>query len=171
MLTEDRQQGLIDERALTTPRYPSDTYHSTQWEADIDTTKVIATCARQAELTLGHRATLGGDLDGLDTADIACRQRASAHHSLGRTREDDLTTEAACLRPHIDDMVCLKHHILVMLDDDDGIPQITELLQRMDEAHIVSLVEANARLIEDIEYLDQLGTDLRRQANTLALAP
>ena len=58
-----------------------------------------------------------------------------------------------------------------MLDDDDGIPQITELLQRMDEAHIVSLVEANARLIEDIEYLDQLGTDLRRQANTLALAP
>ena len=41
----------------------------------------------------------------------------------------------------------------------------------MDEAHIVSLVEADARLIEDIEYLDQLGTYLRRQANTLALAP
>ena len=41
----------------------------------------------------------------------------------------------------------------------------------MDEAHIVSLVETNARLIEDIEYLDELGTYLRRQANTLALAP
>ena len=68
-------------------------------------------------------------------------------------------------------MVCLEHHILVMLDHDDGIPQITELLQRMDEAHIVSLVEADARLIEDIEYFDQLGTDLRRQTNTLALAP
>ena len=171
MLTEDRQQGLIDERALTTPRYPSDTYHGTQREGDIDTTEVIATCACQAELTLGHRATLGGDLDGLDTADIACRQRASAHHRLGRTREDDLATEAACLRPHIDDMVCLKHHILVMLDDDDGIPQITELLQRMDEAHIVSLVEAYARLIEDIEHLDKLSTYLRRQTDTLALAP
>ena len=58
-----------------------------------------------------------------------------------------------------------------MLDDDDGIPQITELLQRMDKAHIVSLVEANARLIEDIEYLDELSTDLRRQANALALTP
>ena len=68
-------------------------------------------------------------------------------------------------------MVCLEHHILVMLDDDDGIPQITELLQRMDEAHIVSLVEANARLIEDIEHLDELSTYLRRQTDTLALAP
>ena len=41
----------------------------------------------------------------------------------------------------------------------------------MDEAHIVSLMEADARLIEDIEYLDKLGTYLRSQANTLALAP
>ena len=41
----------------------------------------------------------------------------------------------------------------------------------MDEAHIVSLVEANTRLIEDIEYLDKLGTYLRRQTDTLALAP
>ena len=55
--------------------------------------------------------------------------------------------------------------------DDDGIPQITELLQRMDEAHIVSLVEADARLIKDIEYLDELSTDLRRQTDALALAP
>ena len=83
MLAEDRQQGLIDERTLTTPRYPCDTYHGTQREGDIDTTEVIATCACQAELTLGHRATLRGDLDGLDTADIACRQRTCAHHRLG----------------------------------------------------------------------------------------
>ena len=68
-------------------------------------------------------------------------------------------------------MVCLEHHILVVLDDDDGIPQITELLQRMDEAHIVSLMEAYARLIEDIEHLDKLSTYLRRQTDTLALAP
>ena len=41
----------------------------------------------------------------------------------------------------------------------------------MDEAYIVSLVETDARLIEDIEYLDELSTDLRRQANALALTP
>ena len=41
----------------------------------------------------------------------------------------------------------------------------------MDEAHIVSLMEAYARLIEDIEHLDKLSTYLRRQTDTLALAP
>ena len=41
----------------------------------------------------------------------------------------------------------------------------------MDEAHIVSLVETDARLIEDIEYLDKLSTYLRRQTDALALAP
>ena len=68
-------------------------------------------------------------------------------------------------------MVCLEHHILVVLDDDDGIPQITELLQRMDEAHIVSLVETDARLIKDIEYLDKLSTYLRRQTDAPGSRP
>ena len=41
----------------------------------------------------------------------------------------------------------------------------------MDEAHIVSLVETDARLIKDIEHLDKLSTYLRRQTDALALAP
>jgi hypothetical protein len=38
-----------------------------------------------------------------------------------------------------------------MLDDDDGVPQVAEALQRRQEFPVVPLVEADARLVKDIE--------------------
>ena len=57
-----------------------------------------------------------------------------------------------------------------MLHDDDGIADIAQGLQGMDEALIVALVKTDAGLVEDIEHVDELGANLRGQTDTLALA-
>ena len=41
-----------------------------------------------------------------------------------------------------------------MLDDDDGVAQVAELFQRLDEALVVALVQADAWLVEDVEHVD-----------------
>ena len=54
-----------------------------------------------------------------------------------------------------------------MLHHDQGIPQIPHLLEGGNQAVVISLMEADARLIQNIQNPHQFGTDLGRQANPL----
>lgn len=57
-----------------------------------------------------------------------------------------------------------------MLDDDDSIADLSELMEIGDEEVIVSRVEADRWLIEDIDDSLELGADLRGEADTLCLS-
>ena len=56
-----------------------------------------------------------------------------------------------------------------MLDDDDGIADVAQLLEGVDEAFVVALVESNTGLVEDVEDVDELGAYLRGETDALAL--
>ena len=92
-----------------------------------------------------------------------------AQHRLGSAHEDDLTTLAPGMGAEVDDVIGSKHHVLVVLDDDDRVADVAQGFQRADETLIVALVEPDAGLVEDVEHIDQLRTDLRGQAYALAL--
>ena len=62
------------------------------------------------------------------------------------------------------------HGLLVVLDDDDGVAQVAQAQQRVDEAAVVALVQADAGLVEDVEHADQRRADLGGQADALRLA-
>ena len=57
-----------------------------------------------------------------------------------------------------------------MLHHDDAVPLVPQLLQRSDELAVVPLMQADGRLIQDIQHVDQLRADLRRQPDPLPLA-
>ena len=77
---------------------------------------------------------------------------------------------AACARAEIDDVVGAAYGFLVVLDYQHGVAEIAKFLQRFEQAAIVAVMQANGRLVEHIQHAAQLGTDLGRQANALALA-
>ena len=56
-----------------------------------------------------------------------------------------------------------------MLDDDDGVAQVAQFLERSDEPLVVALVETDAGFVEDVEHIDQLRAYLRGQSDALAL--
>ena len=68
------------------------------------------------------------------TTQIACRERLGLHHVSRAAHKDDFAAEASRTGSHVDDMVGLKHHILIVLDDDDRIAEVAQLLQGVDEA-------------------------------------
>ena len=70
----------------------------------------------------------------------------------------------------VDDIVGSEHHVTIMFDDDDGVSQVTQLLERLDEPFVVALVESDAGFVEDIEHVDELGTYLCGESDALALA-
>ena len=69
----------------------------------------------------------------------------------------------------VNDPICSADRVFVMLDHDDGVAQVAQAAQRGEQAVIVLLVQADARLIEHIEHARQAGADLAGQADALAL--
>jgi hypothetical protein len=70
----------------------------------------------------------------------------------------------------IDHMVGLEDGVLVMLDDDHGVAEVAQMLQRLQKPGVVALMQADGGLVQDIEHARQPRADLRRQPDALALA-
>ena len=60
----------------------------------------------------------------------------------------------------VDDPVSLTDRVLVVLDHDEGVAEIPQSYEGLDESPVVALVQADARLIEDVEDADEAGADL-----------
>ncbi len=70
----------------------------------------------------------------------------------------------------IDHMIGDSDGVLVVLDDNDRVTDVSEPLEGFDQLGVVALVEADGGLIQDIEHADEPRTDLAGQSNTLRLA-
>ena len=57
-----------------------------------------------------------------------------------------------------------------MLDDNDGVAEVAQPLQRVEQPAVVALVQADGGLVEDIEHAGQPRADLGGEADALALA-
>ena len=70
----------------------------------------------------------------------------------------------------VDHVVGYADGVLVVLDHQDGVAEIPEPLESLDQLVVVALVEADGGLIEDVEDPDEAGADLGREADPLRLS-
>ena len=54
-----------------------------------------------------------------------------------------------------------------MLDHDDGIAQVAQLRQRAEQAVVVTRVQANRRLVQNVKHAYQAAADLPGQTDAL----
>ncbi len=73
--------------------------------------------------------------------------------------------------PDIDDPVGRTNRVFVVFDDDERVSEVAQLFERLDQAAVVALVQADRRLVEHVEHAREAGTDLRGEADALGLAP
>ena len=86
------------------------------------------------------------------------------------TRGDDLAAAHAGAGTEIDEIVGSAHRVFIVLDHEDGVAQVTQALQALQEAIVVARMQADAGLVEDVQDADQAGADLAREANALGFA-
>ena len=84
--------------------------------------------------------------------------------------DDDLAAVLAGAGADVDDPVGGADGVLVVLDDDQGVAEVAQAHQRLDEPVVVALVQADRRLVEHVEHADQAGADLRGEPDALRLA-
>ena len=90
--------------------------------------------------------------------------------SCRRALGDDVAAMDAGGGADVDDVVGLADGVLVVLDDDDGVADVAQVLERAEQALVVALVEADRGLVEHVEHAGEAGADLRGQPDALALA-
>jgi hypothetical protein len=105
------------------------------------------------------------------TREVLAGDRVGVGQQVGLT-VPECTTCAAVLprsRADVDDPVGGGDGVLVVLDDDERVAEVAQPGQGLDEAVVVALVQADARLVEDVEHADQARPDLGGEADALGL--
>jgi len=72
-----------------------------------------------------------------------------------RPADDNAATVFTRTGTDVDDPIRRADRVLVMLDDDEGVAQVAQPHQRLDEPVVVPLMQTNAGLIQDIENAHQ----------------
>src|SRR5262249_57279106 len=97
-------------------------------------TVVLGAALREGDRALS-REELAGDR-ALDALDLG-----------GRALRDDMAAVLAGAGPHVDEPVGRPHHLLVVLDDEDGVAEVAQPLERPDQLVVVALVKPDRRLV------------------------
>src|SRR5699024_3884572 len=69
----------------------------------------------------------------------------------------------------VDDPIRRPDRLLVVFDDDEGVAEVAQSGEGIDEAAVITLVEPDTRLVEHVEHPDEPGTDLGGEPNALRL--
>ena len=70
----------------------------------------------------------------------------------------------------VEHIVRLADRLFVMFHNDDGIALIAQVLQRVQQAVVVALVQTDGWLVQHIQHPGQARPDLAGQPDTLAFA-
>ena len=118
-----------------------------------------------------RRAAPAGIGDRPLAREIMAGQRIGVGGDLGRRPlGDDLAAMHARARADVDDIIGGPDRVLVVLDHDHRVAEVAQAPQRVEQARVVALVQADRRLVEHIEHARQPRADLRSEPDALALA-
>src|SRR5581483_7494099 len=167
---ERLEDDLVHERRLPGAGHAGDADELPDRELDVDALQVVLRRAAYDEAAALLVAALR-DGDGARVREELPRRGAAVARDLRRRPfGDDLAAMYAGAWAHVDQPVRAAHHLLVVLHDHDRVADVAQPLERADEARVVPLMEADRRLVEDVQDADELGADLRRQPQPLRLA-
>src|SRR6185437_13130266 len=102
---------------------------------------------------------------------LACVGFLVARHLLGRALGNDSSAFFAALRAEINDPVGITDHVQVVFDDDDGIAQISQPMQYVEQLADVIEVESGGGFVEQVECATGLPfAQFASQLDSLRLA-
>ena len=169
MLGQDGVERLVDERGLTRAADSRYDDELAQRKLCCDILEVVPTTACKDQTLVRGSSLCCNRVAAYGTFKVLRRQCVGLQQFGWSALEDDFATFATSTRTDIDNVVGTEHHISVVLNNDNGISQVAQFLQRTDESLVVTLMQTNAGLVEDVEHVDQLGTYLCGQSNALTL--
>ena len=108
--------------------------------------------------------------DEFPAGKILTGDRIALQQLVHRALKYDLAAVTARARADVHDMIGREHGVLVVLDHDQRVAEVAQTLKRREQLVVVALMQADGRLVEDIQHAHERRADLRGEADALALA-
>jgi len=150
LLREDGLKGFVNKRRFAATRHTGDAYQLAQRKRYIHPFQVVAASTFQHKAFSRTCTAHGRYLYGAFAVQILRCEGVCLQHLLGRAGKHHFPTQSSGFWPHINDIVGGKHHVFVVLYHNDRVAQIAQLFQRVYQALIITLMQADAWLVEDV---------------------
>ena len=85
----------------------------------------------------------------------------------GRAGGDEISARFSGAGPEINHVIGTANGFLIVFDHQNGVAQVAQRLQSIEQAAVVARVQADGRLIEHVEYAAQARADLSCQPDAL----
>ena len=170
MLREDGLQSLVDECRLARSAHACYDDEFSQGELYVDALQIVSPGSLDDDALAVALASLFGYGDLHLAVEILGGDGVGLQHVGRRALEDYLASLAARLRTDVYNPVGGTHHVFVVFYHDDRVAQVAQFLETVDEPVVVALVQTDARLVEDIEHVDELAANLGGETDALALS-
>ena len=127
LLHQRLEEDLVDKRGLARAGHTGYGYEAAQGHLHVDVPKIVLPGPPDHQSRAVDPSPLIRHRDTPNPAQVLAGQRITASLQAGhRTRKDDVATMLAGPGANIDDMVSRPDRLLVVLYDDDRIPEVTE---------------------------------------------
>ena len=137
----------------------------------VDALQVVGAGAGDANLLRAGLAALRRNLNVQFVGEIASgeRVRELLDFFVG-SRADDFAAAFAGARAEIENVVGGAHDVGIVLDDENGVSQVAQAVQDLDQPVGVAAVQADGRLVEHVERADQTRAERGCQLDALRFA-
>ncbi len=166
------EQRLDDECGFAAAGDAGDAGEEADGDRGRDVLQVVAARADHLHPAVVHGlAAARRDRDPFQPCEIFSGQALGrAHDVFGRAFGDDVPAMDARARPHVDHMIGDADRFLIVLHHQHGVAEIAKTFQRFQELLVVALMQADGRLVQNIQHARQPRTDLRGKPDALAFA-
>ena len=163
-------EDVVDQRRLARTRHAGDGDEAAEREPHVDVAEVVGPRAAHADPIVAGRAPALRHRDAAPAGEVLAGDRLLVlEQARDRARVDDLAAVLAGARADVDDVIGDADRLFVVLDHEHRVAEIAQAHQRVDQALVVALMQADRRLVEHVEHTDETAADLRRQSGCAAL--
>ena len=164
-------EDLVDQRRLARAGHAGDGDERPQREGHVDVPEVVFRRAPDDELIAVPRPAGGRDRYLFPAGKVVAGDGAGGvHNVLCRAAGHHVPAVDARAGADVHDVVGGPHGVFVVLHHDEGVAQIPQVLEGTQQQVIVPLVQADGRLVQNIQHPHEGGADLGGQPDALALA-
>ena len=143
-IRKGRRNGIGNQGALARSRHAGNNRKRTKLDFGSNVFEVVGSSARNFKAAATGLAPFIRHPDHSFAGQISARHRLRTRHDIGRrSRRDYVSAVDAGAGPHVDHVIGGTDCILVVFDDDNGIADIAQALERLDQALVVTLMKTD----------------------------
>jgi hypothetical protein len=172
LVREHLVEDVVHQGRLAGPAHAGHGGQHAERDGRVHVREVVLACADDLQLAgTVDLAALRRDLDLAASREVVTGQGPLVGEEvLEQARVDHFTAVLPRPRSDVDDPVGLGDGVLVVLDDDEGVAEVPQPREGLDQPAVVALVQADRRLVQDVQYAHESRSDLRGEPDALGLS-